>query len=228
MAEYVTGIPDGPIRHFMSELASKKVAETHLFLEWVSKAMHQLAHNCPKFIDRLSSHLRTTNKMIECLKESYVTSTQNEMSTFKNYISDNGFATGFKATFEDEVKFRGSFTNSKSVAEMLEEVRDLADFKHHLIMQKLVVKKFQPAPVVQDLTKLVQIVTFDKIHNDSINCVDLDPYGKILVSGSNDGSLKFVDLESMNPIEELAYSPSPSTKIKAVCIDDKHNVAFVD
>lgn len=111
---------------------------------------------------------------------------------------------------------------------MLEEVRDLADYKHHVIMQKLVVKKFQPAPVVQDLTKLVQIVTFDKIHNDGINCVDMDPYGKILVSGSNDGFLKFLDLETMSTIDELVHKPYPDTKIKAVCIDDKHNVAYVD
>lgn len=142
MAEYVSAIPDGVIRHFMSELANLKIAETHIFLEWVSKAMHQLVFNCPKFIERLSAHLRTGSKMAETMKESFVLSTQNEMSKFKNYISENGFATGFKATFEDEVKFRGSFSSSKSVASMLEEIRDLADYKHHIIMQKLVIKKF--------------------------------------------------------------------------------------
>lgn len=228
MAEYVSAIPDGVIRHFMSDLATKKIAETHLFLEWISKAMHQLALNCPKFIDRLSAHLRTTNKMVETMKEGFILSTQNEMTKFKNYISENGFAAGFKATFEDEIKFRGSFSSAKSVAQMLEEVRDLADYKHHMIMQKLVVKKFQPAPVIQDLSKLVQIVAFDKIHSEGINCVDMDPYGKILVSGSNDGYLKFVDLETMSPIEELVHKPYPNTQIKAVCIDDKHNVAYVD
>jgi WD40 repeat protein len=111
---------------------------------------------------------------------------------------------------------------------MLEEVRDLADYKHHAIMQKLVIKKFQPAGVVQDLSKLVQIVNFDKIHSEGVNCIDMDPYGKILVSGSNDGFLKFLDLETMTTIDELVFKPSEHGKIKSVCIDDKHNVAFVD
>lgn len=56
----------------------------------------------------------------------------------------------------------------------------------------------------------------------------MDPYGKLLVSGSNDGSLKFIDLETMTQIEELVYQPSARTQIKSVCIDDKHNVAYVD
>lgn len=56
----------------------------------------------------------------------------------------------------------------------------------------------------------------------------MDPYGKILVSGSNDGYLKFLDLETMTSIDELVYKPYSDTKIKSVCIDDKHNVAFVD
>lgn len=142
MAEYVSAIPDPACRNFVSELAAKKITETHFYLEWVAKVMHQLAVNCPKFMDRLNIHLRSTNKMIECVKESFAVSTQNEMAALKTYISENGFASGFNTSFQDEIQFKGSFNNSKSVAQMLEEVRDLADYKHHVIMQKLVVQKF--------------------------------------------------------------------------------------
>lgn len=111
---------------------------------------------------------------------------------------------------------------------MLEELRDVADYKHHVIMQKLVVKKFQPAPVIQNMSKVVQIMKFDSLHNESVNCVDIDPLGKLLVSASSDGTMRFIDLETMSQIPELILRPRNKHKIMAICIDDKHNVAYVD
>jgi WD40 repeat protein len=150
------------------------------------------------------------------------------MDLFKSYISKNGFTARYKSVFSDEIKFEGSFNKGKTVHAMLEELRDVADYKHHVIMQKLVVKRFQPAPVIQDLTKVVQIVKFDNVHKDAVNCVDIDPLGKLLVSASSDGTIRFIDLESMKEINELVVRTINKKKIKAICIDDKHNVAYVD
>ena len=197
MAEYLSGIPDPAIRAFVSDLAKKKIAETHLYLDWVTKALHHLSNNCTNFLARLNQHLRSSNKFVETMQAQFCKSSQKEMEIFKQYVSQNGFTSGYKAKFEDEIKFEASFSRSKHLTQMLEEFRDLADYKHHIIMQKLVVKKFQPAPVIQEMNKVVQIMKFDKQHSDSVNCVDIDPIGKLLVSASSDGTIRFIDLETM-------------------------------
>lgn len=228
MAEYLSGIPDPIIRAFISDLAKKKISETHVFLDWISKAINHLSNHCTGFLDTLSQHLKSSNKMISTLEAKFIQSNQQEMELFKTYISKNGFVSGYKSKFEDEIKFEASISRSKHLTKMLEELRDLGDYKHHLIMQKLVVKKFHPAPVIQDMNKVVQILKFDKLHKDSVNCVDIDPFGKLLVTASSDGTIKFIDLETMKSINELVIRPRNHHKIKAVCIDDKHNVAYVD
>lgn len=75
MAEFLSGIPDPAIRSFVSDIAKTKIAETHIYLDWVSKALHHLSNNCQGFLDRLNNHLRTSNKMIETLKAGYAKST---------------------------------------------------------------------------------------------------------------------------------------------------------
>ena len=64
MAEYLSGIPDPSIRAFVSDLARKKISETHVYLDWVTKAIHHLSNNCTGFLNKLSQHLKTSNKMI--------------------------------------------------------------------------------------------------------------------------------------------------------------------
>ena len=79
MAEFISGIPDNNIRAFISDLAKKKLQETHLYLDWVCKAVNNLSNVCPGFIDKLSSHLTSTNKMIESMHSNFCKNSQSEM-----------------------------------------------------------------------------------------------------------------------------------------------------
>ena len=50
------------------------------------------------------------------MEAKFIQSNQQEMELFKNYISQNGFASGYKSKFEDEIKFEASFSRSKHLA----------------------------------------------------------------------------------------------------------------
>ena len=75
MAEYLSSIPDPTARAFVSELARKKISETHSFIDWVCKALHHYGNNCSGFLEKLNSHLSSTNKMIDALSCQFLAST---------------------------------------------------------------------------------------------------------------------------------------------------------
>jgi WD40 repeat protein len=75
MAEYLSSIPDPTARAFVSELSRKKISETHSFIDWVCKALHHYGNNCSGFLEKLNSHLSSTNKMIDALSCQFLAST---------------------------------------------------------------------------------------------------------------------------------------------------------
>lgn len=229
LAEYLSAIPDKTIRSLVSELARMKLKETHKVLDWYTKALWHLTHNCPNFIDNLSNHIQSaTESIFKSFDNTFKKNSIGEINFFKNYLTSNNLMGNYKATYDKEIDFEAEFTAGKSITQTLDEIKDLADYKHHQIMKKLAIKRFSPAPVIQDMKKIVQIVNFDKLHKASVNCVDICPFGKILVSASNDGSIKFIDLETMKQINEIEIYDNNKKQIKSVCIDDKHNVAYVN
>lgn len=229
LAEYLSAIPDQGIRNFVSELAKIKVKETHDVLDWYTKALWHLSHNCPQFIEKLTNHIRTSSQtLIGQFTAKFKSSSMDEKTYLKSYMKNNGLLGKFKPSFDKEIDFESEFTKGKPLSQQLEELRDLADYKHHQIMRKLAIKKFSPAPVVQQMKQIVKVVNFDRLHNESVNCVDICPFGKILASASNDGTIKFIDLESMKPIKELVIMDNNMRQIKSLCLDDKHNIAYVN
>lgn len=229
LAEYLSAIPDQNIRGFVSELAKMKLKETHSVLDWYTKALWHLTHNCPKFIDNLTNLITSSSSTImKQFRDEFNKGSLKEINFFKSYMKDAKLLGKYKATFDKEIDFEAEFTQGKTLSQQLEELRELADYKHLQIMQKLAIKKFTPAPVVQDMKKIIQIMSFDKLHKESVNCVDICPFGKILASASNDGTIKFIDLESMSQIQELVILDNNMKQLKSVCLDDKHNVAYVN
>lgn len=229
LAEYLSAIPDKDIRSFISELARIKLKETHMVLDWYTKALWHLTHNCPKFIDNLSNHIKSSaSALYQHFSNLFKTNSLKEINEFKSYLNNNKMMGNYKSTYDKEIDFEAEFTSGKSLTQQLDEIRELADYKHHQVMQKLAIKRFTPAPVIQNLKEIIQIMAFDKMHKESVNCLDICPFGKVLATASNDGSIKFIDLESMHQIKELVVFDNNMKQLKSVCLDDKHNVAYVN
>jgi len=228
LAEYLSAIPDPNIRGVISQIAQAKLRETHGILDWITKALWNLSHNCPGFLDKIIQNVRKSNQMISKFSQLFQKTSQSEKEFFQTFVKKEGFLGKYKKDYAKEIQFEAEFTSNKPLSTQLEELRDLADYRHHLIMQKLAIKRFNPAPVIQDLKKIIKINNFDNIHKDSVNCIDICPFGKILASASSDGTIKFIDLEEMSQISELVIRDNNSKKIKAVCLDDKHNVVYVN
>jgi WD40 repeat protein len=228
LAEYLSAIPDGNIRGVISQIALAKLKETHSILDWLTKALWHLSHECPGFLDKMIQNVTKSNDMVASFQKVFRTSTLNEQDFFQKYLKKGKYTKGYKKDFAQEIRFEEEFTANKTLSTKLEEIRDLADYRHHIIMQKLAIKRFSPAPVIQDMKKIAKIDHFDNMHKDSVNCIDICPFGKILASASSDGTIKFIDLEDMSQIRELLIKDNHGKRLRSVCLDDKHNVAYVN
>lgn len=69
---------------------------------------------------------------------------------------------------------------------------------------------------------------FDNMHKERVNCVDICPYGRLMASGSSDGAIKFVDLDELSVFNELTIQEPDNKGVFSLCIDDKHNLAYVN
>lgn len=227
LPDYLSQIPDVGIRQFMSNLAKVKIEETYELLDWYTKAIWFLTSNAPNFGSKLSNLIQTNHQIFENLKKLFHQSSLSEMKGLKKNFDKFKLLTGYKKSFEDEIKFESEFTKGKSLQQKVREVEELADYNYHVIKNKLQVKKFRPAPVVQDLKDILQVIKFDDWHKDSVNCIDICPAGKLLASASSDGTVRFIDLESMKTFPEITINVPGQKKVHSVALDDKQNVAFV-
>ena len=227
LPEYLSQIPDEGIRQFISRVSKAKLSETYAVLDWYTKAIWYLSNNVSNFVPNLSRIIQTDKNIEKKFSEMFTTSSTNEMLGFKKLINSYDLLKNFNKKFEDEIKFEAEFTKKKNLQDKLKDLEDLCDYNHHVIMSKLKVRKFTPAPVVQNLSEVVQILKFDSLHNEAVNCIDICPHVKLLASASSDGTIKFIDLETMKSIPEITINVPGHKKVHSVALDDKNNVAFV-
>ena len=227
-AEYLSAIPDQKIRSTISQIAKIKIQELHKLLDFYTKAFWSITHNHSQFLSKLTNLLNKDSSLITSFKTQFSSSTSADIQFLEDYLKFNHL-TPQNYNLKREVYFEAEFSgSSKPLAKQLDEIRDLADYQHHVVMRKLAVKSFEPAPIVQSMKKVSKIVNFDKLHKDAVNCVDICPFGKLLITASSDGTIKCIDLETMTQIREVTVSDNHQKKLKSVCIDDNHNIAYVN
>ena len=117
---------------------------------------------------------------------------------------------------------------NQNVHRLMQELKEMADYSHQKILKKIEVKKLVYPQVIHNLKKMKKINHFNNVHADSVNCIDICPFGKLLVSASNDGTIKMIDLEALDPVKDLVIRDRNNRAIKSVCIDDKHTIAYVN
>lgn len=226
LSEYLSNIPDALIRQFVSEIAKIRMRETYSMIERLTKTVWDLSLNQPNFMNSLSTHLQS-NSMAPFMAPIFSQSTNNEMTSFNNWLKSLKLIpsqTNPDDVIADEVKGPGT----RPMSNLIDEIKDIINYKHLQVMKRLTVQRFVASPVQQTMNDLKLICNFNSLHKSSVNCVDICPFSKLLVTASSDGTAKFVDLGNKKQIKEVIIKDSRNKEIRSICIDDKLNVAFVN
>jgi len=226
LSEYLTNIPDTMVRHLVSEIVQFKIQETFNVVEWITKAFWHLSTTDKEFLSIASSFANGINPAREFSKI-FGESTLKERKELDLWMQEKRFikSSSYLKDVEKEIR---QWSSVKTNSQILSEIRDVVDYRHHLMVQRLTSNKFNPPPFDQKIERIHRINHFDDIHKEAVNCVDICPMSRILVSASNDCSVKVIDLSDLTLMNDIIIQDQGRKKIKAVCIDSHHNVVFVN
>lgn len=224
LAERLTLIGSESLRSLISNIAKTKLDETFFFLDQMTKIFHKLCMEDPNF--DLKAKAFDTEQLVLELKSVFQKEAKDSISALN--LTLQRFKLAQNDTHMTNLDTGLALAKPRALFDKIQEMKELADYRHHEMLQKIVQKQFNSAPMVQNMKQIQRVVKFDKMHRDAVNCIDICPMAKLLVSGSSDGTVKVVDLENMNEIKEINIHDHERKAIKAVCIDDKLNIVFVN
>ena len=170
--------------------------------------------------------------MLKSFEKHIKSKTTENIKFFKEMFIDKNNTTVHqkKNKVFDELNFGNEFRTKLTMREKINELDDLMNYDYKMIVDRLQKKKenFPDMFNNEPFSQLLKIQEFDKLHKDKINTLEICPNSKLCATGSNDGTVKFIDLETLNHFPEITIKDPEGLEIKSVALDNKNNVAVVN
>ena len=203
--ENLTEIPDKKFRKFIRDLSSLLISESHYLLEWYSKSVWYLCQNSGNYFTSLSGQLANEDLMFKNFEKFIKSKTNEKIHFFKSIFIDKPIEPVLKKNkVFDELNFGNEFRTKLTQREKMTELDDLMNYDYKIIVDRLQKKREDfPSLFQEPFSNLLSTNLFDKLHRDKINTLEICPNSKLCASGSNDGTIKFIDLETMQHFPEI-------------------------
>lgn len=227
--DYLSEIPDPDVSTIVCSIAQEKVRQTFAVLDYFTKAVFSASKNVPGFIAAFKASFSTPASQIR--KDFSVMSASHghaEMKTLTDHIQKVADFKKYKETYDTVLQRELKAGANLSILNISEQLREAVDFSQHVIRRKNFKKRAIPPPSVLNISEVFKVKAFDNLHYEKVNCVDICPYNKLQASGSSDGTIRLVDLEELSVFSELTLTEPQKKAIFSLCIDDKHNIAYVN
>jgi WD40 repeat protein len=210
-------------------LAQEKVRQTFAVIDYFTKAIYSASKNVPGFISHFkeSFGINTTQSR----KEFSVMAAQHanaEIKALTDHIQKVQDFKKFRETYDTVLQRELKAGANLSMYNIADQLKEAVDFNEHLIRRKNFKKRAIAPPSVLNISECYKIKAFDNLHFEKVNCVDICPFSKLQASGSSDGTIRLVDLEDLTVFSELTLKEPQKKGIFSLCIDDKHNITYVN
>jgi hypothetical protein len=227
--DYLSEIPDPEVATIVCSIAQEKLRQTFAVLDYFTKTVFSASKNVPGFMAQFKAQYGAATSPAR--KDFSVLCAQNgntEMKALTDHIQKTPDFKKFKETYEGVLQRELKGSTNLAIQNIAEQLKEAVDFNQHVIRRKNFKKRVIPPPSVLNISECYKIKSFDNLHFEKVNCIDICPFSKLQASGSSDGTIRLVDLEDLSAFTELTLAEPQKKAIFSLCIDDKHNIAYVN
>lgn len=196
------------------------VTELHLTIEWFAKSVWYLNKNKHDYFHQLNTILNNDNSIINNFDIFNKNQTFENIKYFKSIFINENLEKLLTETkqFDHNTSFRKEFQDRYTTKEKLSEIDEILSYDHNQIVRRLAANDKPIYPNLRPLepfTKHFKTINFDKLHRDSINSLEICPNSKLLASASSDGTINFIDLETVTHFPQITITDPEKSGIKS-------------
>lgn len=226
---YLCEIPDPDISAALCAIAQEKLRLTFAQLDNFIKSVWSASKNLPDFaVFFKTSFGNQTTKNRQDLSSMIAKNCATELKLMTEGIQKLPSFKQNKDRFENLLNNELRHSENLPIQGIADQLKELVDFNQHTIRRRNFKRRIEPIPNLQTIREVYKTLDFDNIHKEKVNSVDICPYNKLLASCSSDGTIKFIDLDEGVYFPELTITEPQKLGIHSLCIDDKHNISYVN
>lgn len=226
---YLCEIPDPDISATLCMLSIEKVKQTFNILDNYIKTVWSACKLIPDFAAQFKALFSGPDAKSRFEVVAFMSKNgASELKMLTDFIPKLASYKKTKDQLDQSVNLEMRHSENLHIQGIADQIKELVDFNQHTIRRRNFKRRIDPVPTIHSIRQCHKILDFDNLHKERVNTLDICPFNKLMASGSSDGAIKFVDLDDQKCFSDLTIVEPQKKGILSLCIDDKHNIAYVN